>query len=499
MQVLAGRHPVIEQLAERERAERFVPNDLYLNDASDLILLLTGPNMGGKSTYLRQTALMPILAQMGSFVPAQSARLPLLDRIFTRIGASDNLPRGRSTFLMEMTETAAILNAATPRSLILLDEIGRGTATFDGLAIAWAVVEHIHSRTRAKTLFATHYHELTALAEHLPGVKNYHVSVRETQDGIVFLRKVEPGSADRSYGIEVARLAGLPPGVVERSREVLALHERSEERVSETLSPGAEPAPVQLTIFTPLNQDVLQAIAQADLDNLRPIEALTLLGAAEAADNMMEIETAAGRLLLVGFEQNKFDEELSRLLTEIRPAGVILFGHNIAGTAEFAALVQQIVQALAEHGPPGGLPLLAMDLEGGPVDQLRNVLAPFPSPRAVVATNDDLFVRDFGALVGEALASFGLNVDLAPVLDLASAPAELVLGPRAVSADPPQVVRFGRNFLAGLARQGIVGCGKHFPGLGSASEDTHIELPRVEKPTEQLWEEDLLPFRELAQ
>ncbi len=277
MQVLAGRHPVIEQLAERERAERFVPNDLYLNDASDLILLLTGPNMGGKSTYLRQTALMSILAQMGSFVPAQSARMPLLDRIFTRIGAGDNLARGRSTFLMEMTETAAILNTATPRSLILLDEIGRGTATFDGLAIAWAVVEHIHGRTRAKTLFATHYHELTALAEHLPGVKNYHVSVRETQDGIVFLRKVELGSADRSYGIEVARLAGLPPGVVERSREVLALHERGEERVSETLSPGAQPAPVQLTIFTPLNQDILQAIAQADLDNLRPIEALTLL------------------------------------------------------------------------------------------------------------------------------------------------------------------------------------------------------------------------------
>ena len=277
MQVLAGRHPVIEQLAERERAERFVPNDLYMNDASDLILLLTGPNMGGKSTYLRQTALMSILAQMGSFVPAQSARLPLLDRIFTRIGAGDNLARGRSTFLIEMTETAAILNTATPRSLILLDEIGRGTATFDGLAIAWAVVEHIHGRTRAKTLFATHYHELTALAEHLPGVKNYHVSVRETQDGIAFLRRVEPGSADRSYGIEVARLAGLPPGVVERSREVLALHERGEERVSETLSPGAQPAPVQLTIFTPLNQDILQAIAQADLDNLRPIEALTLL------------------------------------------------------------------------------------------------------------------------------------------------------------------------------------------------------------------------------
>ncbi len=282
MQVVAGRHPVIERLAERgiagsEAAERFVPNDLYLNDSSDLILILTGPNMGGKSTYLRQAALISILAQMGSFVPAESARLPLVDRIFTRIGASDNLARGRSTFMMEMTETAAILNTATSRSLILLDEIGRGTATFDGLAIAWAVVEHIHARTRAKTLFATHYHELTALADHLPGVKNYHVSVKETEGGIVFLRKVEPGAADRSYGIEVARLAGLPMGVVERARQVLALHERSEEQVTETLSPGAQPSPVQLTIFTPLNQDIVRAIAEADLDNLRPIEALTLL------------------------------------------------------------------------------------------------------------------------------------------------------------------------------------------------------------------------------
>ncbi len=282
LQVVAGRHPVIERLAETAapndaRAGRFVPNDLYLNDSSDLIMILTGPNMGGKSTYLRQSALISILAQMGCFVPAASARLPVLDRIFTRIGASDNLARGRSTFMVEMTETAAILNTATPRSLILLDEIGRGTATFDGLAIAWSVVEHIHARIRARTLFATHYHELTELAEHLPGVKNYHVAVKETPDGIVFLRKVEPGSADRSYGIEVARLAGQPAAVVERSREVLALHERTEQRVPETLSPGAQPSPVQLTIFTPLNQDVVQAIVQADLDRLRPIEALTLL------------------------------------------------------------------------------------------------------------------------------------------------------------------------------------------------------------------------------
>ena len=208
MRILAGRHPVIERL-EQQDAGRFIPNDLYLNSDTDLIAIITGPNMGGKSTYLRQAALIAILAQMGSFVPADSAILPLTDRIFTRIGASDNLARGRSTFMVEMTETAVILNTATPRSFIVLDEIGRGTATYDGLALAWAVVEHIHARTRAKTLFATHYHELTELAGQLDGIRNLSVSVKEAGDRIIFLRKVEPGKADRSYGIgaveEVAR------------------------------------------------------------------------------------------------------------------------------------------------------------------------------------------------------------------------------------------------------------------------------------------------------
>ena len=497
IQVVGGRHPVIERLAERERAERFVPNDLYLNDSSDLILIVTGPNMGGKSTYLRQAALISILAQMGSFVPAQDARLPLLDRIFTRIGASDNLARGRSTFLMEMTETAAILNMATPRSLILLDEIGRGTATFDGLAIAWAVVEHIHSRTRAKTLFATHYHELTALADHLPGVRNYRVLVKETEGGIVFLRKVEPGSADRSYGIEVAKLAGLPPGVVERARQVLVLHERSEEHVSETLSPGAQAAPRAVDHFHSTQPGHRPGHWQRGFGQLASDRGADAAGAPQAADQMMETETAAGRLLLVGFQQNTFDEELARLLAEVQPAGVIFFGRNIAGPAEFVALVQRIVEALADSGPPSGSPLLAMDLEGGPPDQLRDVLAPFPSARAVAATSDDPFVRDFGALVGEALDAFGLNVDLAPVLDLASPQAEPVLGARAVSADPQQVVRFARNFLVGLNRFGVLGCGKHFPGLGGASGDTHSEMPYVEKPADRLREEDLRPFQEL--
>ncbi|HEV2169395.1 MAG TPA: DNA mismatch repair protein MutS, partial [Candidatus Binatus sp.] len=273
LEIIEGRHPVIEQ----QSRDRFVPNDLYLNATTHTILLLTGPNMGGKSTYLRQTALIVIMAQMGSFVPARSARLSVVDRVFTRIGASDNLARGRSTFMVEMTETAAILHTATPRSLILLDEVGRGTATYDGLAIAWAAVEYLHARVRAKTLFATHYFELTELAEQLSGVKNYHVSVKETGSGIVFLRKVAAGAADRSYGIEVAKLAGLPHEVVTRAREVLAEHEFAEQQATAHLSPGASPPPAQLTIFTPLSQPVLEKLREVDLNRLTPLEALNLL------------------------------------------------------------------------------------------------------------------------------------------------------------------------------------------------------------------------------
>jgi DNA mismatch repair protein MutS len=279
IEIVSGRHSVIEQQEMAGGNERFVPNDLYLNSTTHTVLVLTGPNMGGKSTYLRQTALIVILAQMGSFVPASSARLGIVDRVFTRIGASDNLGRGRSTFMVEMTETAAILHTATPRSLILLDEVGRGTATYDGLAIAWAAVEYIHARTRGKTLFATHYFELTELAERLSGVKNYHVSVKETPAGIVFLRKVEPGAADRSYGIEVAKLAGLPNEVIERAREVLAEHESAEQRVTEQLaSDNLHPRPpAQLTIFTPLSQPVLEKLREVDLNRLTPLEALNLL------------------------------------------------------------------------------------------------------------------------------------------------------------------------------------------------------------------------------
>ena len=276
MRILAGRHPVIERLTDQESG-RFIANDLYLNDSTNLIALITGPNMGGKSTYLRQAALISILAQMGSFIPADAASLPIIDRIFTRIGASDNLARGRSTFMVEMTETAVILNTATERSFVVLDEIGRGTATYDGLALAWAVVEHIHTHTRAKTLFATHYHELTELAEQLEGVRNLKVSVKEAGDHIIFLRKVDPGRADRSYGIEVARLAGLPLGVIERAREVLKLHERKEHAVTEELAKTEEAGPVQIQLFEPVGYGIAERIRGLNIDQLRPIEALQLL------------------------------------------------------------------------------------------------------------------------------------------------------------------------------------------------------------------------------
>jgi DNA mismatch repair protein MutS len=295
--IVGGRHAVIEELL-RQRGERFVPNDLCFDPARQQLLLITGPNMGGKSTYLRQAALIVLMAQMGSFVPARQAKLPVTDRIFTRIGASDNLARGRSTFLVEMSEVAAILHHATPSSLVLLDEVGRGTATFDGLSIAWAVVEHLQKHTRARTLFATHYHELTELADLLTGVQNVHVSVKETPNEIIFLRRVEPGSADKSYGIEVARLAGLPRSVIERAREVLKKHEQSEHELSETLSPGAvdelssSAAGIatgtaassphrrnghQEVLFTALDRAVLDKLRDADLDQLKPLDALNLL------------------------------------------------------------------------------------------------------------------------------------------------------------------------------------------------------------------------------
>jgi DNA mismatch repair protein MutS len=271
---------------------RFVPNDLYL-DASDNtsapnLLLITGPNMGGKSTYLRQAAHLVILAQTGSFVPADRMTYGIVDRVYTRIGASDNLARGRSTFMVEMTETATILNTATAQSLILLDEMGRGTSTFDGLALAWATLEYLQRHIGARALFATHYHELTMLADEFPRLKNLHVAIQESPHGIVFLHRIEQGPADRSYGIDVARLAGLPPGVILRARQVLRLHERSERH---NVAVETEPS-LQLTMFTPLSQRILDRLAETDIDTLTPLQALNLLEELKAEIGDMKASTS---------------------------------------------------------------------------------------------------------------------------------------------------------------------------------------------------------------
>jgi DNA mismatch repair protein MutS len=277
--IVDGRHPVVE----RHCPDAFVPNDVQLDGAGRQLVILTGPNMGGKSTYLRQVALTSILAQAGSFVPAREAKLCLVDRVFARVGASDNIARGQSTFMVEMQETANILHSATSRSLVILDEIGRGTATFDGLSIAWAVAEHLASnrRARPKTLFATHYHELTDLADTLPGVVNAHVAAREWRDEIVFLRKVIPGRSDRSYGIQVARLAGLPPEVIARARSILgALEDDAIARGGRpTLAGTPTDARQQLGLFeVPTVLDtVARRLKDVDVNRLTPLEALTLL------------------------------------------------------------------------------------------------------------------------------------------------------------------------------------------------------------------------------
>jgi DNA mismatch repair protein MutS len=277
LEFVQARHPVVERRLEESGGGRFVPNSVYMDaDAGPAVLLITGPNMGGKSTYLRMAALLVVMAQMGCFVPAERMRLGLVDRIYTRIGASDNVARGRSTFMVEMTETAAILNTATNRSLVLLDEMGRGTATYDGLSLAWATVEHLHDRIGARTLFATHYHELTLLAEQLERLTNLRVTVKETAAGIVFLHTVEAGPASKSYGIEVAKLAGLPAGVIARAREVLKVHERAETQQVREASPAAA-TQMQMTMFTPLSQRIVDRLAETDVDGLTPREALNLL------------------------------------------------------------------------------------------------------------------------------------------------------------------------------------------------------------------------------
>ena len=306
IEIVQGRHPVIEVF----NTEPFVPNNIYLNNSTDRLLIITGPNMGGKSTVLRQTAIISILGQMGSFVPAEKARLPLLDRVWTRVGASDDLARGRSTFMVEMTETAAILHSATPRSLVLLDEIGRGTATFDGLSIAWAVAEYLHDSPEhaAKTLFATHYHELTELAERLPGAQNYQITATEREGEVVFLHRLERGRASKSYGIQVARLAGMPPAVLANAREVLARLERYELEVfaAEETAGIAEPADTHA---------IAQAASQSASSTHQAGDAI------DAATRRAGRRKAAAQASLFDLANQKVVEELLRLNPDSLSAG----------------------------------------------------------------------------------------------------------------------------------------------------------------------------------
>ncbi|HKY55843.1 MAG TPA: DNA mismatch repair protein MutS, partial [Anaerolineales bacterium] len=270
LEIYEGRHPVVEQLLH---SGRFIPNDVIFENG-EIVRVITGPNMSGKSTYLRQTALIALMAQMGSFVPADSAKIGLIDRIFTRIGAQDEIHAGQSTFMVEMVEAANILHHATSRSLLILDEIGRGTSTYDGLSIAWAVIEYIHNHPhlRAKTLFATHYHELTQLADLLPGIRNYNVAVSEADGKVVFLHKIVPGGADRSYGIHVAQLAGLPAPVIQRATEIMAELEKTSGRAVKL-----DPHAAQQAMLFPESSPLLDELKELDVNALSPIEALNKL------------------------------------------------------------------------------------------------------------------------------------------------------------------------------------------------------------------------------
>ena len=279
IKIIEGRHPVLEKVLE----EKFIPNDILLDNEQQRIIILTGPNMAGKSTYIRQVALIVLMAQMGGFVPAKEATIGVVDRIFTRVGASDELTRGASTFMVEMNETANILNNATTRSLIILDEIGRGTSTFDGVSIAWSVTEYIHDRLGSRTLFATHYHELTELALILPAIKNYHIAVKEWGDKIIFTRQIITGGTDKSYGIHVARLAGLPKETIKRSRQILEQLEKQgfDLQGKPLLDGGAhklKPADLnQLALFSALPHPVSEALKDLDVNSLTPLQALEKL------------------------------------------------------------------------------------------------------------------------------------------------------------------------------------------------------------------------------
>jgi DNA mismatch repair protein MutS len=278
LKIVDGRHPVLDIL---EPDGTFVPNDTEVGGEAASVLLITGPNMAGKSTYIRQVALLALLAQMGSFVPAKEAVLGVADRIFARVGASDELSRGQSTFMVEMTETARILNTATPRSLVILDEIGRGTSTYDGISLAWSVAEHLHEHVGCRTLFATHYHELTDLVRALPRIKNLNVAVREWQDEVVFLHKIVDGAADKSYGIHVARLAGVPRPVIERAKDILAQLENEHldalGEVKIAKRRVGKRSQIQLTLFGPADHPLLEEVRKANLDQTTPLDALRLI------------------------------------------------------------------------------------------------------------------------------------------------------------------------------------------------------------------------------
>jgi DNA mismatch repair protein MutS len=276
IKITDGRHPIVER---SQRDVAFVPNDSHLNRTDRLVTVLTGPNMAGKSTYIRQTALIVLLAQMGSFVPAREAKVGVVDRLFTRIGSADDIGRQASTFMVEMLEIANILNNASARSLVVLDEVGRGTSTFDGLALAWAIVEHLHERARCRTLFATHYHQLTQLATRFEGVCNKSVAVREWNDEIVFLHKIVEGGTDRSYGIHVARLAGVPESLVARAKAILAELEEDAEGLAPRIARGKKPDEPgrQLGLFEAPFSAAEEEIRKLDIDRLTPFEALCLL------------------------------------------------------------------------------------------------------------------------------------------------------------------------------------------------------------------------------
>ena len=278
IEITDGRHPVVEKNVK----EPSVPNNTMMNARDDRLIILTGPNMAGKSTYMRQVALIVLMAHIGSFVPASAASITITDKIFTRVGASDSLASGQSTFMVEMSEMSNILNNATPNSLLIIDEIGRGTSTFDGLSIAWAVLEYIADKERcgAKTLFATHYHELTELEGKLQGIKNYRISVKEVGDDIIFLRKIVRGGADKSFGIQVARLAGLPQEVIKRAKDILHELEASDINIDHDsiLDKANAGAPQQITLFGPASpDDIMQELRNVDVNSITPMEALNMI------------------------------------------------------------------------------------------------------------------------------------------------------------------------------------------------------------------------------